>query len=91
MSDVIDGAIALLEEHGWCRYELRDEQGRRCVLGALIDAGNGRDDEFMRAYEALTRVIGSSQPSKWNNNEATGVDQVIAKLREAKGLLAVPS
>ena len=35
---VLRRAANLLEDQGWCRYTLRDREGRHCAMGALLAA-----------------------------------------------------
>lgn len=35
-AQVIRGGMKLIQERGWCQNRLQDEQGRLCLIGALV-------------------------------------------------------
>jgi len=41
-ADLLEKAIALLETKGWCAYQLEDEFGAHCAIGALQKASVNR-------------------------------------------------
>lgn len=41
-NELLEAAADLLEEDGWCRNRLEDEQQRRCVYGAILAADTGQ-------------------------------------------------
>jgi hypothetical protein len=37
----LEAAVSVIEEKGWCRHRLQDDEGRVCALGALHTAVTG--------------------------------------------------
>lgn len=87
-ADVLTRAADLLEEFGWCQYDLGSkEKGHFCALGAInaavLDVGaKGRDGamELLRRSANMSPGIGIV---RFNNAEGRTRDEVVAKLREA--------
>lgn len=51
-------AKANIEQHGWCQQVDKDEEGRFCVLGALIDATCYGGPEYHDGLRCLQQAIG---------------------------------
>ncbi len=50
---VIDGAITLLREKGWCTHKREDKEGRHCLNGALF----ARYEEMPSGMEREEHVL----------------------------------
>ena len=91
VADVLNGAAGLIERDGWCQRQYRDENGCRCLAGA-IDAVAGEDPEFhwestedavtVRARHAVADVVGKNW-SSWNDEPGRTKAEVVAVLRAA--------
>lgn len=80
---LIDRAIELLGERGWCQNMSRDRFGRMCLVGSLLIAAKemGEHDGF--AFDAL-RPIKIHEWTNWNDRPGRTKDQVVEKLRELR-------
>jgi|SRR5271169_2563355 len=88
LSTILKDAADLLDEHGWCRYALKDEKGRMCIMGALNAAANG-DAEISYAQldvRAIAKALGDCQVGElvdWNDEIARDRRSVTRRLRAA--------
>lgn len=90
-------AIILLARDGWCQGYLRDEKGRRCAMGALLDAdyeryrypgthGCNRElfPESIDDFLEMVKAPGaivSPTFAEWNDNPRRRKGQVIKAFR----------
>ena len=82
-------AADALETFGHCKYRLRDDQGRMCLVGALLFAKTGKshfpDDKFVASsiirvpFLRIEKSVG--EPVSWNNAPERTAEEVIATLR----------
>jgi hypothetical protein len=79
-ADVLNQAADYLEEHGHCKHDLRDWEGRVCLLGALISIG--QSSGLAMGYAAMSGYLGSD-PVSWNNAPERTKGEVVAALRAA--------
>lgn len=69
MSDYLNDAADLLEREGWCRRSYKDEQGHRCLVGA-ISAVNYWYGDKMNMCRALMAEIGhDGSLVNWNDRQ----------------------
>lgn len=103
--ELTDRTIALLQEKGWVRYDIENDQGY-CVLGALGVANSrmaGAHDErrrqMGRVIEAIGRVLRTRCETRiesyndipyWNDQVARDADEVIEVLKLAGELADQP-
>src|SRR5436190_96477 len=91
--NVYDKAIDLLREHGWIRYRLRTDAGM-CATGAIrIACGAKRPymvwtDAEREAVRFVASLVMAPYDlpwglSKWNDEQARNVDDVIGLLKRA--------
>jgi len=82
---LIQARELISEPETWCRYSLREEGGRFCAVGAVMEVTGDRfpfrsDDQcgkaFKRTIEALRSVVGED-PATYNNS-ADNQDCVLA-------------
>lgn len=92
-SQIVTGAIDLLEQRGWRRGSLQGADGSLCAVGALQTAtfgdpfswnsGHEEYDNYKRAVDSLAFHINkqASLPgmtiAHWNDNRVRTLDQVI--------------
>jgi hypothetical protein len=57
---ILDRAIDVLIERGWCQGHGADERGRYCIHGALAIRGRSRGCEQPGARERETRAVSSA-------------------------------
>jgi hypothetical protein len=84
-----------LETGGWCTGQLRDEQGARCLIGAIRAAAGSRaevDDACVLLLEAIRRDFTDAEtiPS-WNDSQTSPQPALLyldraAALAHARGL-----
>jgi hypothetical protein len=71
------GAIQIIQERGWTRGGLRDEQGAVCAVGAIRaaagPAGRGiADDACARLLDAIqAEFAGAETVPSWNDQQAS--------------------
>jgi hypothetical protein len=89
-ADVLRHAARIIEERGWCRGELQDNQGAVCAWGAIDTALAGGvryevHDEERLALQALGASLGISWSDVpfWNDHPHRTAAEVIAALRDA--------
>lgn len=75
---VLLDAADYIETYGWCQHDIRDEQGRVCIVGAMKAV---RRDNAVMAFEILSKNL-RMLPSRWNDDVHRTKEQVVAKLRE---------
>ena len=95
---ILDRAIAWVEEHGWCQRPREYQDGRVCTIGALCRGGYSNfgscvlpldDSALMRAAIAVPDAIGvpDSVPAfsipSWNDAPERTRTDVIAALSKA--------
>jgi hypothetical protein len=39
--EILEGAKALLKEHGWCKHNLSNSEGKHCAVGAMFLVATG--------------------------------------------------
>ena len=77
---LLDGAD-LIELVGHCKNELRDSNGRVCLIGSMHLVEHTKGDIFF-ANEAMRKALGNWCPVAWNDRpERTGAE-VIAMMRK---------
>jgi hypothetical protein len=91
MSERVLALAAEMVDEAWCQNALRRPNGARCVLGALIDAGEVVGESYLPAWVALHKELGlnPSKPLKfdliwWNNTPERTAIEVSTALRNAK-------
>lgn len=92
--DVIDGAIAILKEKGWCQGKLEDAAGQCCLVGAVRKASRNLTDCLIEtpylaeeaAWSRLAKVTGTRALALWNDRAGRTKDDVIYLLEAAKAL-----
>jgi hypothetical protein len=95
-ADVLRHAARIIEERGWCRGELQDNQGAVCAMGAvhLAVAGKEYGAEILSsgwrlqgdAENAIKHYLGLSADDNvedWNDKTPHTAAEVIAALRAA--------
>ena len=90
VADVLEAAADVIEERGWCQNFLMSEDGRVCLMGAVIVATGedlvpfqtvcGRDPMAERAFGVVEEFLGR-WPSVWNDHAAQDKYEVIDLLK----------
>lgn len=78
-------AADLLRRDGWCKGEYINSAGKRCMYGAMIDAGVNRV-----GHPVLQALIDEWRVSRFNDHDCETIDDAIAALEIAADL-AEPS
>lgn len=68
-SELAYEAARLLSEHGHCKYELEDSQGRLCYAGAVFRALSGRRDTM----PGIAEIVADRALSTIVSNVASGI------------------
>jgi hypothetical protein len=82
----LDRVIDLLsDEKRWCKGIVRSSDGRRCIIGALIEV-DGRNPLEPLIRDAVREVTGQAhwRIERFNDAEATTHAQVLAVLQHAR-------
>jgi hypothetical protein len=72
----------VLERDGWCKNELQNTKGQRCLYGAMI-VGEMSDSEFGRVRNLLIEVAETESLLGWNDAPKRNEKEVFALLDEA--------
>ena len=79
----------ILREDGWCRGEMKDDQGRHCLEGALWEAIppiGGGDPVYAAIHKAIPTSHSDWLLTEWNDAQ-TSAEPVIAVCEEAERIL----
>ncbi len=81
-------AADILREHGWCQGTIRDRQGRRCAVGAILmaDLMVGAAFALPRspyADLAMRKMLPDQGVSTWNDEPGRTVEEVIEAMERA--------
>lgn len=91
IADFIDEMIDLLREDGWCQHTLRDDVGRRCLVGAAADVARRTRGQYMPVLEAMNacarRQYRGPSVVHANNEVFTCEDDAVRFLKEVKDAL----
>ncbi|SRR5258706_1739766 len=74
-------AIEVLEQRGWCKGKLINDQGQVCMAGAIQIATCNSYTLQRKALTLMHLTLGMI--SRWNDAPERTKDEVIAKLKEA--------
>jgi hypothetical protein len=83
VADILDGAADYLEQHGRCRDQAHDSEGRLCLLAAVSQsrsALHATPIQLRASLSALRARIGIPGLVAWQDNEASD-QQVLDLLR----------
>jgi hypothetical protein len=84
--DKLDEVIDLLgSEHRWCQKALRTDDGRRCIVGAMVDA-KAKKQLYGLVLASAREVTGVSYTSveRFNDDAATDHRLVLAVLDDVR-------
>ena len=83
VADVLLAAADYIEQHGWCQFYTRDDQGAVCGFGAIFNCSNPPiGGHTLLAVDRMQRRLGMSI-SAWNDMPGRTKDEVVAALRAA--------
>lgn len=93
-SVVLLGAAQVLRRVGWGRQSMRDYQGRRCLMGAILHFINvnteTEDAEVAAAYrnsvQKLQNHLGGVAVWAWNDHKCISRQHAIETLEAAAGV-----
>ncbi|QIP87618.1 hypothetical protein GLX30_30360 [Streptomyces sp. Tu 2975] len=80
LADVLHRARTILQERGWTRGGLRDEQGAVCAVGAIRAAAHNRgqaDEACAVLLDAIQREFASAETVPSWNDQQTSATPVI--------------
>ena len=87
---VLDAAADYIGEHGWCQFDICDDFGRVCALGAIARVTT---DSMYSVFERLDRYMALLKPRtsgarapgivEWNDMVGRTQEEVVALLRGA--------
>lgn len=86
MLEKLDSVIDLLSsEDKWCKYQVRTNDGRRCIMGVLIDVDGAAllADPILAAARELTGKS-HGRVERFNDHRKTDHRLVLAVLRRAR-------
>ena len=98
LADLYDKSADILEDKGWCKFTLWDEQGRVCARGAMMSAmlpspvadiswlrlaDNPIEINIAEADSRFAELIGVENVATWNNLVAKDKFEVIDAFRHA--------
>ena len=89
--DKLDEVIDLLgSENRWCQKALRTDDGRRCIVGALVDA-KAKKQLYGLVLASAREVTGVSYTSveRFNDDSATDHKLVVAVLEDVRHRIMV--
>src|ERR671939_829619 len=89
--DKLDEVIDLLgSEHRWCQKALRTDDGRRCIVGAMVDA-KAKKQLYGLVLASAREVTGVSYTSveRFNDDAATDHQTVLAVLQDTRRRILV--
>lgn len=90
---VLEGAIYLLEEHGWTQDQFRSQTGCYCLVGALAAAAGSEDGVPSKlsqyrytnwlnpTYNAIKEHLDGESLIRWNDIEQRSSEEVIELLK----------
>jgi len=94
-SRILSDAADYMDEHGWCQHVSQDEQGRVCLLGAVMVTAGYTDRNEIRIVPILDRMDKLAQNKalscnilfdEWNDCVCSSKEEAVAFLREAAQL-----
>ena len=77
----LDQVAELIRRCGWCQHELKDSDGRLCLLGALGDLHGRPGESVARLW--LYATAGTRHLGEWNDRPGRTVDEVLDLLKRA--------
>lgn len=91
-ADLIDGAIDVLHERGWCQGTLVNDAGNRCVLGALRVAADATNHALLKpSVAAVSHALdldgSASHLVLFNNDPLTSAEDVLLGMKRAAASL----
>lgn len=91
--DVLHRAADLLEEFGWCQYDVGGKDRGFCVMGAVMEANRDYGRDYFQDHAVLGNLVWGDLPRDWggfpidwNNAPGRTKAEVVARLREAADL-----
>lgn len=84
-SEILEGAIEVLDEHGWQQGDYGDEENGFCVLGAMARSYVGANyvpmyGEPLRYLVGALDVVQPWQVADWNDKPGRTKEEVIEAL-----------
>ena len=74
-----EAAAQLLEDEDWCQGATQNQQGARCMVGAIDYASEWEDPA--PAYDELREELAIPHLEAWNDEPGRTVEDVLAALR----------
>lgn len=84
-NEIIDKAIEVIEQQGWCQGDYVNDEGNVCMIGALRIAATNHRAAVNKVAEAIERETGLyySVP-EYNDYFAKSAEDAILMLKKAK-------
>lgn len=86
MDDTTTRTVASLEavktvlfDNGWCQHTLEDEEGRYCIVGAVIHAHEGAQEASWQSSETMHAIhrVSNGDVVNFNNAPTTTFSDII--------------
>jgi len=82
----------ILRRDGWCQGELRDAQGRHCLVGVIDIVTEEKDNcTVLEAYDRWWKIYSGlglgSRVAKFNDLPTTRFKDVLARIKAARDAL----
>lgn len=71
IADRLDATANYLDKHGWCRRKMYDNQGRACLLGAIMKVSPIHNGSIEYAMDKYLRSEGLTKYGmlRWNDSQ----------------------
>lgn len=81
---ILTRAADLIEMRGHAKHILKNDAGEMCLLGAILEAGRGKD--WPAACRPVQQLLGTDNIAMWNNQPERTKAEAVAALRAAAQL-----